>query len=154
MDKSFWKRITAQQEGDRPILRAHGLDKPLRRRLPGETRTGHDWQEIDRQIGYLIEHHTDTALSGGVAARRASELLAHFAHGRRPPPTGLVFLIGRLLKVESIPIKYAKKPATLLDAVEYRRANPEASNIKIAREVGANRSTIGRWFKKYPHLFK
>jgi len=154
MDRNFWNRITAQQEGDRPILRAHGLDKPLRRRLPGQARTGHDWQEIDRQVDYLIEHHNDTGLSGGVASRRAGQLLGSFATGKRPPTRQLVLLIGRLLKVETIPIKYAKKPATLLDAVEYLQTNPKASKSEIARAVGVNKSTPGRWFKKHPHLFR
>ncbi len=154
MDRNFWNRITAQQEGDRPILRAHGLDKPLRRRLPGEARTGFDWREIDRQIDYLIEHHKEAGLSGGVDSRRAGQLLGSFAAGKRPPPSSLALLIGRLLKVETIPIKYAKKPATLLDAVEYLRTNPEASKGEIAKAVGVHKSTVGRWFKKHPHLFK
>ena len=152
MDRNFWNRITAQQEGDREILRAHGLDKPLRRRLPGEARTGFDWREIDRQIDYLIEHHKD--LPRSVAVRRAVQRLGSFAAGKRPPPSSLALLIGRLLKVEAIPIKYMKKPATLLDAVEYLRTNPEASKGEIAREVGGHKSTVGRWSKKHPHLFR
>ena len=146
MARTFWDHVTAQQQGDRPFLRPHGLDKPLRRRLPGEPRTGHDWQEIDRQVAYLIEHHQE--LPRGVAVRRATELMSHFMTGERPPTPKLVLLMGRLLQVESIPIKYAKKPAHLLDAIEYQRNKPEASNGEIAKAVDVNKSTVGRWREK------
>ena len=147
MVRTFWDHITAQQEGDRPILRAHGLDKPLRRRLPGEARTGFDWREIDRQIDYLIEHHKD--LPRSVAVRRAGQLLGSFAAGKRPPTPGLVLLMGRLLKVESTPIKYAKKPTALIAAVVFLRTKPDASNGEVARAVDVDKATVGRWRKKH-----
>jgi hypothetical protein len=144
--RTLWDHVEAQQQGDKAFLRNHGLDKPLRRRLPGASRTGHDWQEIDRQIAYLVDHHEE--LPRGVAVRRATELLAHFKTGERAPSSKIVLLMGRLLKVESIPIKYAKEPSKLLDAVEYARFRPKASNGEIARYVDVHKSTVGRWRRK------
>ena len=107
MARSFWDRIASQQKGDKEPLRRHGLDKPLRRRLPGKQRTDHDWQEIDRQVLYLLSHYDE--LPPAVAARRATELLAHFMTGGRPPSGDIVHLFGQILKVASTPIKYQKR---------------------------------------------
>lgn len=149
MASSFWDRIAAQQKGDKETLRQHGLDKPLRRRLPGEQRTGYDWQEIDRQVLYLLSHYDE--LPPAVAARRATELLAHFMTGGRAPTGDIVYLFGQILKVASTPIKYQKKLIALEDATNYLRENPDASNIQIADAVGVHKTTVGRW-KKIGHL--
>ncbi len=146
MARSFWDRIAAQTKGDKEHLRRHGLDKPLRRRLPGERRTGHDWQEIDRQVLYLLSHYDD--LPPSVAARRATHLLAHFMTGDRAPTGDIVYLFGQILKVASTPFKYQKKPAALEYAINYLRENPDASNIQIAGAVGVHKTTVGHWKEK------
>ena len=136
MASSFWDRIAAQQRGDKEPLRQHGLDKPLRRRLP-------DWQEIDRQVLYLLNHYDE--LPPAVAARRATELLAHFKTGGRAPTGDIVYLFGQILKAASTPIKYQKKLTALEHATNYLRENPDASNIQIADAVGVHKTTVGRW---------
>ena len=145
MARSFWDRIAAQQKGDKESLRQHGLDKPLRRRLLGKQRTGHDWQEIDRQVLYLLIHYDE--LPPAVAARRATQLLAHFMTGDRAPSGDIVFLFGQILNVASTPFKYQKKLIELEHATNYLREQPDSSNIQIAAAVGVHKTTVGRWKK-------
>ena len=137
-DPFDFSELDLYEAADQKYLTSHGLDRPLKIRFDK-----YDWTEIERQVRYLLQHHTEIPKS--VATRRAGFLLAHYMSGREPPSPDIVLLVGTLLEVSAYPIKYAKKPASRIHAQAYLKENPKASNGEIARVVGVNKSTVGRW---------
>lgn len=149
---SFWDLIEAQQEGDKPSLAQHGLDRPYRG--PGIRHgrwSNHAviWDEIERQTKYLIDHWRE--LRPSVAARRAGLILGLYMSEKEPPSPGIVFLVGQIMGASLTPLKYAKKPQAIMLAAEYIRRHPEASNAEVALHVGVAKPTVGRW-RKDGHL--
>ncbi len=148
MAKPSWDALARLDEADRPYLEKHGLAKPLwhdKLRTQSD-RAGYNWWEIERQIDYLLAHLDQFPPT--VVNRRAALLLSCYGVARKPIPPNMPFLIGQLLDVSAVEIKYAKKPHSLLHARDYVKEHPDASNGAIARAVGVDKSTVGRWRKK------
>ena len=136
-----WEDLDRQDEVDRPILEKHGLSAPLDI-YPGQP----DWREIDRQVQYLLDNLDNIPRT--TLCRRATTLLVHFMTGREPPSGEIVLLMGQLLDVSALPVKYAKRPAAVLHAQRYLQEHPNASNAEIAKHVRVHKSNVGRWKKR------
>lgn len=62
-----------------------------------------------------------------------------------PPPETLVDLMQQLLRQDRPPAKSERRYTQRLEAIGYLNENPNAGIREIARTVGVNPSTVGRW---------
>jgi len=77
----------------------------------------------------------------------AARLLESCLIAKVPPAVPLIFLIRDLLTVEGYGHNKVRTIHQERCAILYLANNPKASTIKVAREVGVNKTTVSRWMK-------
>ncbi len=109
-----------------------------------------EWRCVQEHFGEMQIAGRGLCYSAAQIDHYIFKLVSQCYAAQLPPPISLVELISAHLNQD---IKYDKKSnefgrgkaAALREAIEYKKLNPDASNREIAKAVGVDHTTIGRW---------
>jgi hypothetical protein len=138
------------QKADERFAKKYGLT-PLRELLVRPLQ--YRWDLIERDLEILLSRRSYLPgkskgnLPNAEVNYRAVTYLSCYTVGKRIPPQELLLLIGKQLGIKNFGIRGSKQDA-LAEANARRLADPTISNIKLAKAVGVDKSTVGLWVKR------